>query len=106
MSFQFINHSAITADSRKLIRKHVMKGKNAGKTRVFKHGTSKTFQMSSADSKGVTDFMGIKKVTPIELLLPLGHGLSGIMYPYDMTGHGAHMIQQCVFILFFILTYD
>lgn len=102
MSFQFIDHAAITADSRKLIRKHVMKGKNSGKTRVFKHGNRKTFHMVSADSKGVTGIVGMKRETPIDLLLALGHGLSGIMYPFDMTGHKAQMIQQCVSMLIII----
>lgn len=83
MSFQFIDHSDITADSRRLIRKHVMKGKNAGKTRVFKHGNRKTFHMVSAYSKRGSDIVGFKRETPIELLLPLGHGLSGMIYPYD-----------------------
>ena len=34
IAFQFIDHSAIDVKSRKAIRSHVMKGKNAGKVRA------------------------------------------------------------------------
>ncbi|CAJ2502795.1 Uu.00g101890.m01.CDS01 [Anthostomella pinea] len=41
MSFEFVDNSVINRDARKVIRSHVMKGKNTGKTRVPRHRSAR-----------------------------------------------------------------
>ena len=48
MGFEFIDNSTINGGSRKLIRSHVMKGKNAG--RSLKHARKPRSQAKDADT--------------------------------------------------------
>jgi hypothetical protein len=95
MSFQFIKNGKVDEATRKLIRSHVMKGKNVGRTHqrrdqrqqgrglVLNHSVSTT-----ATSSGVTSIPR----TP-------GHSLSFFLFPVDERPYMREHIYKCKSVL-------
>jgi hypothetical protein len=79
MEFRFVENNKIDAKSRKAIRSHVMKGKNAGKTRL-------RTVLGNEDAE-----MNEKKIIP----RPLYDDVAYFQLPVQSTLHARRLIHEC-----------
>jgi hypothetical protein len=102
MHFQFVENDKIDARSRKLIRSHVMKGKNAGKTRRRPTSEEDKQQDDRASSAcpGAVVALSTKRVLfdggPKSIERPLGDELSYFTFPCPASSESISILQQCV----------
>jgi hypothetical protein len=82
MEFRFVENNKIDAKSRKAIRSHVMKGKNAGKTRNRTALSNEDVEMSA------------KKIIP----RPLYDDVAYFPLPVQSTLHARRLIHECTLV--------
>lgn len=93
MSFQFIDNSAIDRQSRKLIRSHVMQGRNLGKT-VHRPSKRPTIKAKAVKKVQPLQYEPDTKETPCHNCGELGHVVTrqsweeSIPAVHSMVGHG------------------
>ena len=97
MAFEFVENDKIDARSRKLIRSHVMKGKNVGKTRrrpavtkepdttVLESNTDDVLVCSSSDDSD----------SPSTIARPLGDDVGYFTFPAKLDLATRNIIYQC-----------
>jgi hypothetical protein len=102
MSFQFVENDKIDEAARKLIRSHVMKGKNIGKVRAWPNRkrdqkvlcsgeitTSHRLSSTSCKSKDSTEAMGLS-IPP-----QVGSTFSSVTFAGEYQPYMANLIYQC-----------
>ena len=90
MSFQFVENGKVDGATRKLIRSHVMKGKNAGRT----HQRRKQKQ----EDKGLALHHSVPTLTSSgEISVPRtpGHSFSFFPFPVDEQPYMREHIYKC-----------
>ena len=101
MSLQFVENGKIDGATRKLIRSHVMKGKNVGKVRTRptrKEGEGLCSRESNAASLLIpafgksTDGGGTKIIS---VSRAVGNGFSPFTFPCQMQPYMRGLIDQC-----------
>jgi hypothetical protein len=90
MMFRFVNNGGIDGDTRKIIRSHVMKGKNAGKThrRRKQRGAAMDVDVS-------TSFPLSTSSSVISLPRMPGHSFSFFPFPVDEQPYMREHIFKC-----------
>lgn len=78
MAFQFVENNHIDGAARKLIRSHVVKGKNVGKTRV---GGKRNFDRSLDGVPSVPE--------------SIGNSFSFFTFPSTLQPYMRELIRQC-----------
>jgi hypothetical protein len=102
MSFQFVENDKIDEAARKLIRSHVMKGKNIGKVRAWptrkrdqevlcsrEITTGHRLSSASCKSKDSTETMGLS------IPLQVGSTFSSVTFAGEYQPYMANLIYQC-----------
>jgi hypothetical protein len=101
MAFQFIHNGNRDPATRKLIRSHVMKGKNTGKTRLrsahLEAGTGSHNLTSSSRSKPPAAYESPESVADKAnfLTAPLGNTFSGFEFAWEVEPSMIELIHQC-----------
>lgn len=105
MPYQFVENDKIDGAARKLIRRHVMKGKNAGKIRM-----RPTRNVESEELLSLPSFQSFRPKVPASTLstfiqgdateisrIPwtIGGSFSLLTFPCQKEPHMGHLIHQC-----------
>lgn len=95
MSFQFVENGKVDRATRKLIRSHVMKGKNAGRTRQLREQRQEDRGLALNHNAPTSTYSGVISVprTP-------GHSLSFFPFPVDEQPYMREHIYKCKPMLF------
>jgi hypothetical protein len=103
MSFQFVENGKIDGAARKLIRSHVMKGKNVGKIRPRRTPKVQREPSLSHDGYAASLSIGIScrspedsKDTVISVPQTIGNSLSYFAFPCQLQPHMRDLIYQCM----------
>ncbi|KAI8624431.1 hypothetical protein F5Y19DRAFT_314858 [Xylariaceae sp. FL1651] len=91
MPFQFVNNSIIDKQARKLIRSHVMKGKNVGKTRIPKRKYPKLTAKELAPTTGSQGNANDNN-KPLALALPLSQSNDSIVALTRRVGNDSDLL--------------
>jgi hypothetical protein len=98
MSFQFVESGKTDPATRKLIRSHVMKGKNVGKTRL--RPTRKDEGEVPEDHAAKFSLSACQFNDDVETEIPtiaptIGHSFSALTFPCEAQPYMKNLIQQC-----------
>jgi hypothetical protein len=100
MPFHFVDNSVIDRKARKLIRSHVMKGKNVGKTRTprIKAGEPTTRKTTAVDegkpSHNGNETSSLSESTVIAITRQVGNDLSFISFPAKVARRSMGYLRQ------------
>jgi hypothetical protein len=102
MSFQFIDESKIDGNARKLIRSHVMKGKNAGQTgpRPPRKGKQSLAYKEKRGERREIPILCKKTAesygqTAVSVSANVGNAFSLFQFPCEMQPYMRELIVQC-----------
>jgi hypothetical protein len=97
MVFHFIENSNRDPATRKLIRSHVMKGKNAGKSRLrsAREPEDENLDLISELSANSRTH-GLTKKRANALTPPLGNSFSCIEFAWEVEPSMLHLVHQCM----------
>jgi len=104
MDFAFIDNATIDQRSRKLIRSHVMKGKNAGRTvkrasRKPRAEQSPSTSIPPVCNPAFSKHIRIRKPQEDEFRIiianRIGTGFLTFSYPLEITPHVASLLHDC-----------
>lgn len=101
MAFEFVENDKIDATSRKRIRSHVMKGKNAGKTR--RRQTTQDDSVSSTCDSSSTEKSGSSSPDEstdrwVKILRPLGDELAYFSFPAPIDRFARNLITEFMYV--------
>jgi hypothetical protein len=101
MAFHFVDNTKIDDSSRKLIRSHVMKGKNVGKTRR-RAVAQKDFPTSTSDSSSPEEGKSSSSDKSIErslrVLRPMGDELAYFNFPTPIDRFARNLISEFMYL--------